>query len=89
MSKRNPKPTAKVKDTNNLGDLKLRSHQEAHNQAVAIANLTSDMPSSNDTSSKRKPAPETISVGEAEEEGNQPAQAPNTSSIFAQCSFSS
>ena len=86
MSKRNPKPTAKVKDTNNLGDLKLRSHQEAHNQAAAIANLTSDMPSSNDTSSKRKPAPE---VGEAEEEGNQPAQAPNTSSIFAQCSFSS
>ena len=54
MSKRNPKLSAKVKDTNNLGDLQLRSHQEAHNQAVAIANLTSVMPSSNDTLSKRK-----------------------------------
>lgn len=94
MSKKNPKPSARVKDANNLADLQLRSHQEAHNQAVAIANnltLASDMSSSNDTLSKGKLAPETILVNETEDEGagqsHQTAQAPNTSSVFTQCSF--
>ena len=64
----------------------IKNWQEAHNQAVAIANLTSVMPSSNEISSKRKLTPET---SEAEDEENQTAQASNTSSIFAQCSFNS
>ena len=57
--KSNPKPSAKVKDTKNLGNLQLCSHQ-AHDQAIVItSNLTL---ASNDTLSNGNPAPETISV---------------------------
>jgi hypothetical protein len=55
--KRHTRPSAKVKDVNNSGELQLTAHQVAHKHAVENLTAASDMPINPKMSTKTREVP--------------------------------